>query len=155
MGTLTLAVVKQVADAAERHAVRFGKPFAATVVDPGGHILPVHRQDGVQAAASEVSAAKARAAALFNRPSGALEELVGTDGRPTLLALTSVVAGTLAVPGAVPAYLPAAEPVLANLAGAIGASGGTPEEDEAVARAGAGVLTTMTRDGSLPTGGQS
>jgi len=80
MPHLALTTVKMVAAAVERRADEIGKPFAITVVDAGGHKLLVYRLDGVQAAASEVSAAKARAAALFHRASG------GTPGEGQSLA---------------------------------------------------------------------
>jgi glc operon protein GlcG len=108
-----------------------------TGIDPGGHVVLVHRQDGVHAAAADVSAAKARAAALFNRPSAAVEQLVGNDERPTLRLLTSVLDGVLAIQGGLPLH--DSDGVLI---GAVGVSGGTPDEDEQVAQAG---ITTNPR----------
>jgi uncharacterized protein GlcG (DUF336 family) len=143
MGTLTLDLVKRMAAAAEARANEIGKPFAITIVDPGGHLLLVYRQDGIHAATTDVSAGKARASALFNRSSGALESAMGTEGRPTLLALTSAVPGTLALQGALPVHLPVGDPTQANLVGAIGVSGGTSPEDESVAQAGIDVLKTV------------
>ncbi|GAA1910687.1 Uncharacterized conserved protein GlcG, DUF336 family [Williamsia serinedens] len=118
------------AAAAAERARHIGKPFAITIVDPGGNTILQHRFDGIHAAATTVSAAKARAAALFNRPSGDVEKLVSDPERPGLRDLTTVLDDVLAIQGAVPVRADDGA-----LLGAVGASGGTPAEDEDVARA--------------------
>jgi glc operon protein GlcG len=105
-------------------------PWAANSAAAASKIRLVHRQDGVHSAAADVSAAKARDAALFNRPSAAGEQLVGNDERPTLRLLTSVLDGVLPIQGGLPLH--DSDDVLI---GAVGVSGGTPDEDERVAQA--------------------
>ncbi|MFC9836363.1 heme-binding protein [Rhodococcus sp. NPDC127530] len=133
-GHLTLAEAASAAAAAEDHAHRLGTPIAITVVDPGGHVILQHRQDGIHVAATAVSAAKARAAALFNRPSGELETFVANPERPALSALTAVVDDVLAVQGALPIRIHLPGHTRPTLLGAVGISGGTPAEDEDIAR---------------------
>ncbi|WP_020111320.1 GlcG/HbpS family heme-binding protein [Rhodococcus sp. 114MFTsu3.1] len=132
---LTFDSATAAAQVALASALRLGKPVAITIVDTGGNIVLQHRHDGVHAAATKVSAAKARAAALFNRPSADIEALVSTAGRPALLGLPSMLGEVLAVQGGLPIHKANQDRSQQSLLGAIGISGGSPDEDEAIAQA--------------------
>jgi len=127
--TLTLAGADAVAAAAERDAAARGARVVIAVVDPAGRPLVLRRLDGTQVASVDVAVDKARTAAIFRRPSRDLEEQV-RGGRIGALALH----GAATLTGGVP--LSAAGTVV----GAVGVSGETPDEDEAVALAGAAAL---------------
>lgn len=126
---LTLRAAKAVADAAEAEAVRRGSAVVIAVVDDGGSLLVLHRLDDTQVASVEVGIAKARTAAIFRRPSKVFEDQV-RNGRVAALGL----------PGAAP--LQGGIPIIhrGKVIGAIGVSGNTPQEDEDIAKVGAGAL---------------
>jgi glc operon protein GlcG len=118
----------QVLDAASRFAEQRGNRVVMTVVEPAGEVIAMRRTEGAQVASSRVAVDKARTAAIFVRPSGELEEQV-SSGRLGALALH----GAAALTGGIPLT------VSAEVVGALGTSGATPDEDEAISAAGAGV----------------
>jgi glc operon protein GlcG len=123
--TLDAAGATAVADAAERHARTAGHRVVIAVVDAGGNLLHLRQTPGAQAASSHVAVDKARTAAIFVRPSREIEQQVSA-GRLGALALH----GAAALTGGIPLV------VDGQVVGAIGTSGETPDEDEAVSRAG-------------------
>jgi glc operon protein GlcG len=114
--------------AAEAFAMERGHRVVIAVVDPSGELIQLRRTPGAQIASSRVAVDKARTAAIFVRPSRVMEEQV-TSGRLGTLALH----GASALTGGVPLV------VDGEVVGAIGTSGETPDEDEAVSLAGAAV----------------
>lgn len=123
--TLTLDDVKKMLAAAEAAADRNGWAVTITVVDDGGHLLAAHRLDGAGPSSVAVSAAKARTAATFRRPTKALEDRV-MAGR----------VATVALPGATPVQGGLPIVVDGDAVGGIGVSGVQSHEDEEVAQAG-------------------
>src|SRR6201994_4441631 len=115
-----------VLDAAERFALQNGHRVVIAVVERSGELVGLRRTPGAQVASSRVAVDKARTAAIFVRPSRELEEQV-SGGRLGALALH----GARALTGGVPLK------VGDEVVGAIGTSGETPDEDEAVSIAGA------------------
>src|SRR5580765_1161143 len=114
--------------AAERYAIEHGHRVVITVVDPWGEVVLLRRTSGAQIASSRVAVDKARTAAIFVRPSREMEEQV-TSGRLGALALH----GASCLIGGIPLV------VDGEVIGAIGTSGETPDEDEAISLAGAAV----------------
>jgi uncharacterized protein GlcG (DUF336 family) len=112
--------------AAEEYASPGGHRVVIAVVDPSGELIQLRRTPGAQIASSRVALDKARTAAIFVRPSREMEEQV-TNGRLGALALR----GASCLTGGVPLR------VGDEVVGAIGTSGETPDEDEAVSLAGA------------------
>jgi glc operon protein GlcG len=128
----------QGADAAIEAAIEFadGKGYrvVVAVVDVNGELIQLRRTKSAQIASSRVAVDKARTAAIFVRPSRELEAQV-SGGRLGALALH----GAVALTGGIPLV------VDGEVVGAIGTSGETPDEDEAVSIAGAGAaLSTAT-----------
>ena len=121
--------------AAERHALERGHRVVITVVDPWGEVVLLRRTPGAQIASSRVAVDKARTAAIFVRPSREMEEQV-TGGRLGALALH----GASALTGGIPLT------VDGEVVGAIGTSGETPDEDEAVSLAGAAADVHRSRE---------
>jgi uncharacterized protein GlcG (DUF336 family)/mannose-6-phosphate isomerase-like protein (cupin superfamily) len=132
-----------VAEAAAADARARGSRVVIAVVDPAGELVELRRTVGAQIASSRVAVDKARTAAIFVRPSRVLEEQV-SNGRIGALALH----GASALIGGIPLE------VDGQVVGAIGVSGETPEEDEAIALAGAASSFTtaeikaLTREGA-------
>src|ERR671918_2645532 len=124
--TIDNAGADAVIAAAERHANENGYRVVIAVVDPSGELIAMHRTEGAQVASSRVAVDKARTAAIFIRPSREMEEQV-TNGRLGALALR----GASALIGGIPLK------VGGEIVGAIGTSGETPDEDEAISIAAA------------------
>src|SRR5262249_41632048 len=112
---LSLNVAKNIAQAAEKEALRRGSTVVIAVVDDGGHLLVLERLDDTQVASVDVAIGKARTAAIFRRPSKEFEDQI-KNGRVAALAL----------PGATP--LQGGIPIVVGgkVVGAIGVSGNTP-----------------------------
>src|SRR3954464_11354653 len=124
--------------AAEREALAQGLRVVVAVVDPWGELVALGRTPGTQPASSRVAVDKARTAAIFVRPSREMEEQVSA-GRLGALALH----GASALTGGIP--LKVGEEVV----GAIGSSGETPDEDEAISIAGAAAAFSTTSGPTL------
>lgn len=120
------ASVDAVLAAARDAATSAGARVVIAVVDASGRLLALTRTPGAQPASDQVAVDKARTAAVFVRPSRELEEQV-TQGRLGALALR----GARALTGGIPLAFDG------EVVGAIGTSGETPDEDEAVSLAGA------------------
>jgi glc operon protein GlcG len=124
--TIDTAGADGVIAAAERFAHEHGHRVVICVVDPWGEVVQMRRTEGAQIASSRVAVDKARTAAIFVRPSREMEDQV-TNGRLGALALH----GASALTGGIPLR------VDGEVVGAVGTSGETPDEDEAVSIAGA------------------
>jgi uncharacterized protein GlcG (DUF336 family)/mannose-6-phosphate isomerase-like protein (cupin superfamily) len=112
--------------AADEKAREQGSRVVIAVVDPHGELIEMRRTPDAQIASSRVALDKARTAAIFVRPSREMEEQV-TSGRLGALALH----GASCLTGGIPLK------VGDEVVGAIGTSGETPDEDEAISIAGA------------------
>jgi uncharacterized protein GlcG (DUF336 family)/mannose-6-phosphate isomerase-like protein (cupin superfamily) len=118
--------VGAVLEAAEQYAIQNSHRVVIVVVERSGELVGLRRTPGAQIASSRVAVDKARTAATFIRPSRELEQQV-SSGRLGALALH----GARALTGGIPLK------VGDEVVGAIGTSGETPDEDEAVSLAGA------------------
>jgi glc operon protein GlcG len=128
------AGVDAVLGAAEKHALKNAHRVVIAVVERSGELMGLRRTPGAQVASSRVAVDKARTAATFIRPSRELEQQV-SSGRLGALALH----GARALTGGIPLK------VGDEVVGAIGTSGETPDEDEAVLLAGAAAeFSTVT-----------
>lgn len=123
---INLAGAEAVMQAAEAFARAKQYRVVIAVVDPWGNPVLLRRLEGTQVVSSQVALDKARTAAIFVRPSRVLEEQV-SQGRIGALTLH----GAAPLTGGVPLV------VDGEVVGAIGVSGETPDQDEAVSLAGA------------------
>jgi glc operon protein GlcG len=126
---LTDVEVKAIAAAAEAHALANKWNVAIAIVDDGGHLLHLHRLDGAGASTAEMSAGKARTAALGRRETKVYEDMI-KQGRTAFLSAPM----TAMLEGGVPIV------VGADIVGAVGVSGVKSDQDAAVARAGIAAL---------------
>jgi glc operon protein GlcG len=128
---LSLAVARKMVAAAEAEAERNHWRGVVAVVDDGGWIILLERMDHTALTAGvELAAGKARSAALFKKPTQALEQAIN-QGR--YAAITA--RGFIEMQGGLPVV------VDGEVIGGIGASFATPDEDEQVAKAGLAALT--------------
>ena len=77
---LSLADVKKIAAAAEAEAVANSWPVVIAIVDDGGHLLWLQRQDGAAPLSAHIAPAKARVSALGRRESKIYEDMIN-NGR--------------------------------------------------------------------------
>lgn len=113
---------------AEEAARRINTPMVLSVVDEGGNLVAFHRMDGSLLASIAISQAKAYTAAALRIPTAEAAKLV-LPGQP-LYGLQETHPGKFCVFGG-------GEPVLVNgrCIGGLGVSGGTADQDTAVAHA--------------------
>lgn len=130
---LTLEGAKTVAAAAAAEAKRGNEGGSIAVVDDGGSLVYLERIQPTFPMGAHIAIEKARTAALFQRPSKALEDVI-LSGRTTLLSVA-------------PAPLQGGEPIVVSgqIVGAIGVSGAaSAARDQAIAAAGAVALSPKT-----------
>ncbi|MBV9863386.1 MAG: heme-binding protein [Alphaproteobacteria bacterium] len=125
--SIGLEAAKKAAAAAEAEVPKAGSnPDVIAVVDTGGHLIYLERMDNAQIASVRIAIDKARAAAMFRRPTKVFEDAVA-GGRIGIMTLH----GAIASEGGLPLMIDG------KIVGAIGASGGTSQQDGQVAKAGA------------------
>jgi uncharacterized protein GlcG (DUF336 family) len=131
MRGLTLAQAAQIADAALAKARELGcKPMTVAVVDPGGYLLVLMREDGSGNLRPDIAFAKAWGAVGMGLGGRAMAKRAG-DGPLFWAALNSISGGRIApVPGGV-LVLREGEVI-----GAVGISGDVSDQDEICAIAG-------------------
>lgn len=122
---LTVVEAKKAMAAAVAEAEKNGWGMVIAVVDESGFPILLERMDKAQKASVDIAVGKARTAALFRRPSGALEEAIA-KGRTALVS----VEGYAFLQGALPIV------ISGEIIGAIGVSGMASNQDEQVARVG-------------------
>lgn len=133
MAMLTLDDARRVMAAAEAKAVELGCADTITVVDGGGHVRAQSRMDGARFGTLIVSANKAFTAAAFGLPSKILANLT-QPGQP-LFGFADAAGGRIVIfAGGVPLVRDD------KVVGAVGISGGSVEQDQEIADAGAAAL---------------
>ncbi|GAB7045488.1 GlcG/HbpS family heme-binding protein [Catenuloplanes indicus] len=132
MTDLSLDRARGILDAALAAARDAGVPFSIAVVDAGGHLKAFFSQDGATLGSIDIAVRKARTAQLFRMPTGTLGRYSQPGGALYGIELTN--GGLVTFPGGTPLMADT------TLLGAIGVSGGLPEQDHSVATAGAAAL---------------
>jgi len=126
---LTLEDSQRMAAAAEAEAQSHQWAVVIAICDDGGHLVLLHRLDGVAPISSTIAPAKARAAALGKRETKLYEDMIN-QGRTAFL--SAPLDGMLE--GGVPII------VDGHVVGAIGVSGVKSSEDAQIAKAGVAAL---------------
>ena len=127
---LTLAVANRMVQTAVAKADELGVTVSIAVCDAGGNLLAFNRMEGASAVSATVAQGKAAASAGFGRASGTLQA-----DSPVIQAVIAAMGGRmLPAQGAVPVHKDG------ELAGAIGGSGATAQQDEDCAQAGLAAL---------------
>jgi glc operon protein GlcG len=122
---ITLANAKKVANAALAEAQKNSWNVAIAIVDNHGALVYYERMDDTQSASPVIAIEKARSAAMFRRPTRAMEDTVN-KGRVSFLGIPVATPIT----GGLPIM------VGGKVIGGIGVSGVTGDQDEQVAKAG-------------------
>lgn len=118
-------------EAAERYAAENELAVIIAVVDSAAQLVVVHRLDHAQYGSVPVAISKAGTAVRFKRPTREFEDALAQGGLALRLLTISDVT---AVDGGVPLLRDG------RIVGAIGVAGMLPQQDAAVASAGAAVL---------------
>jgi uncharacterized protein GlcG (DUF336 family) len=130
--SLDLETARTIVAGARAHASEAGfKPMTVVVLDAGGHVVAVEREDGSSMGRFQVGFGKAHGALSLGLGSRAL--MARAEQQPYFIAaVTSAVGGALVpVPGGV--LVRAGD---GTLLGAVGVTGDTSDNDEAAAVAG-------------------
>jgi glc operon protein GlcG len=131
--SVTPDVAKKAAAAAIVEAKKDNLQMAVAIVDTAGYLVYFERMPDTQLASVEIAIGKAKSATLFRRPTKVFQDGVAAGGVGIrFLGLT----GAVPVEGGVPLI------VNGKVIGAIGASGGTSDQDGMVANAGAAPINT-------------
>ena len=120
---LNLEMARKCIAASEAEAKKNNWTMAFAVVDDGGHLVAFARVDNTQIASVRIAIAKARAANNFRRPTKVFADRAATD--VAVLGLPGVVTSE----GGLPLVLDG------KIVGAIGASGGTGQQDGVASKA--------------------
>jgi uncharacterized protein GlcG (DUF336 family) len=122
---------KKAAAAALAEAVKNHWTMAVAIVDPNGTLIYYEKMENTQLGSADVAIDKARSAALYKRPTKAMQDALAAGGAGIRI---------LALRGAVP--VEGGIPLISDgkIVGAIGLSGANSDQDGQCATAGAAVI---------------
>jgi uncharacterized protein GlcG (DUF336 family) len=126
--SLSLADAKQIIDAGERKASEIKRLYSFAVVDAGGNLMAYLRMDGALIASIDIAINKAWTACAVGMSTEDLGR-IAQEGKPGFGINTTNHSRIVIFGGGIPV------PQGGEIIGAIGASGGTVDEDLLVARA--------------------
>jgi glc operon protein GlcG len=124
---ISLANAKKITAAAMAEADRIGVPMVVAITDPSGSLVYLEKHDIAISGGVAIAPAKAKAAAIFKRPTRAFEDAIAAGGAGNRM---------LGLPGVVPVEGGLPIVVDGKLVGAIGVSGGTGVQDGIVGKVG-------------------
>lgn len=130
---VTLQEARRVIDAAEKKAREIGQPMNIAVVDAGGNLVAHVRMDNAWIGSIDISINKAFTARAFDIATQKLAELAGPGGE--FFGIHASNRGRIMIfAGGIPLTRDG------RVVGAVGVSGGSGAQDQAVAEAGAGAF---------------
>jgi glc operon protein GlcG len=127
---ISLSRAQAVIHAAVAEATKRNWKMNVAVADSGGNLVAFQRMDGAMLASIKIAEHKARAGAIFRRPTKFFEDAINLMHLNYALAFDEVIASR----GGIPLI------EQGMIIGAIGVSGGTDSQDEVVSAAGAAVI---------------
>ncbi len=130
---VTLEDARRVISAAEKKAIEIGQPMNIAVVDAGGNLVAHVRMDGAGIGSIDISINKAYTSRAFDLATRDLAEDSQSGGQ--FFGIHASNSGKIIIfAGGIPLYSEG------KVVGAIGVSGGSGEQDHAVAEAGAALF---------------
>src|SRR6267378_1005832 len=127
---LSLIEASEVIEKAHARAAQLGIKVTVAVVDEGGHLIALSRMDGALPLSPQLAEAKAVGAAMFLRDGETLAKMA--QDRPGFFSAADRLVRVPLIPGLGSVLIRED----ANVIGAIGVSGGRPEQDLECAEAG-------------------
>jgi uncharacterized protein GlcG (DUF336 family) len=128
---ITLEQAKKVMAGAEAEARKNNWPVVITILDSGGNLVMSQRLDGTQFGSIEVARDKAYSAVAFRRPTKVFSDAIAQGGGGLRLLNLS---GASVLDGGLPIVIDG------KVAGGIGVSGVTGEQDAQIGKAGVDAL---------------
>lgn len=125
--TITLEAADRIIDAGQTKAFEIELNAVFAVLDAGANLVAFRRMDGAWLASNDLALAKSRTSVMFEAPSEALNAPLQL-GEP-VPHFDHTNGGLLLMGGGVPIFDESG-----RLIGALGVSGGTPEQDAEIAR---------------------
>ncbi len=136
-GTITLETAKELMAEVEAYAAKMDKACVVAVCDAHGNPIAVHVMEDAFLVSYEVATQKAYTAVAVKMPTSEVHELVQPGG--TFYGLEAMAGGRIiGFGGGVPLKIDG------KVVGGLGVSGGTGEEDSAIAEYGVRVFEKMT-----------
>jgi uncharacterized protein GlcG (DUF336 family) len=132
---LTLEEAQTVIAGAQEHAGQIGIRITVAVVDEGGYLQALGRMDGAAPLSAQIAESKAVGAAVWHRDGDALRQT--HEARATFFAQVDRMVRMPLIPGAGSVLIRRGSAIL----GAVGVSGGTPDQDRECAEAGLSPVT--------------
>jgi uncharacterized protein GlcG (DUF336 family) len=134
MGRIRSTSAEELVNAATKKATELRAAVCVAIVDAGGHLQAFRRMDHAMLGSIDISQKKARTSAYF----GLNSEVLGQASQPggPFYGVENSNGGLITFSGGVPLIDNTGETT-----GAIGVSGGTSEQDAAIARAGAAAFS--------------
>jgi uncharacterized protein GlcG (DUF336 family) len=131
--SVTLDQAEKISEAAKAKAKEIGVPMNIAIVDEGANLVSFHRMDNAWLGSGDISIKKAKTARFFDMNSGEIGKLSQPGG--PLYNIEHSNGGLISFPGGV-----VLKDGSGKIIGAIGVSGGSVDQDHAVATAGAAAL---------------
>lgn len=132
MVRITLELASKIITATLQRRVELGfKPLCVAVLDSGGHLVALQREDGASTLRPQIAMAKAGGALALGISSRKIAEMASE--RPTFIASLEPISPHGVVPAAGGVLVVDAD---GQLVGAVGVTGDTSDNDEACALAG-------------------
>ena len=132
MGRISLELASKIITATLKQRVELGfKPLCVAVLDSGGHLIALQREDGASTLRPQIAMAKAGGALALGISSRKIAEMASE--RPTFIASLGPISPHGVVPAAGGVLIVDAD---GQLTGAVGVTGDTSDNDEACALAG-------------------
>ncbi len=128
---------RRIIKAAQAHAQTLGITVTVVVVDEGGLVKAVDRMDGAPPLSAQIAEAKAQGAAVWHRDGHMLAEVA--QERPAFVSAVSHMTRLPLIAGAGSIVIRGGD---GTVIGAVGISGGKPEEDRACCEAGIAALSS-------------
>ncbi len=129
---------RTIIDAAQSHAQSLGLAVTVAVVDEGGLVKAIDRMDGAPPLSAQIAEAKAQGAAVWHRDGHVLAEVA--EQRAGFVAAVSQMTRLPLIAGAGSIVIRDADE---NVIGAVGISGGTPEQDRECCDAGIAAMKRL------------
>lgn len=126
---VNLAAAKKIVAGALAECQKNSWRVAAAVVDNHGFLIYYEKLDDTQTSSAQIAVDKAKAAAMYRRPTRAFADVIAKSG-PAVMTLPGVVAS----PGGLPIF------VGGKVVGGVGVSGVTGDQDEQCAKAGVAAM---------------
>lgn len=123
---LTIDEARELIAHCEEHAAQYKKAITVAVVDAGGFLVALERQDGARPMTPSIATSKAYSAAVMQRPSNMLKPWSESD--PTFFSQVARMGmyPIVATDGGLTIKRDG------EILGGLGVSGGRPEEDQAI-----------------------